>query len=313
MNTDLIFTGNEILTTTALVFAFFLLLIGGLRVYFRRIAQANLTEKYQNTTWGSPLQYRNKYPDVDVNKLRGPLLGLSLVAVLFITLAAFNWTSFTKEVDVSMYSLDLEEEIEVAPPRSAEPPPPPPPPPPPVIQEVPNELIIEEDEIEFVDQSVEITTEVFTPDPVIVDHEDVPPPPPPPPPPKAAEPEEIFKVVEQMPRFPGCEDSGLAQKELKACADKKLMEFLYSNIEYPSIARENNIQGTVVVGFVVEKDGSITQIKILRDIGGQCGDEAVRVVKMMRDQEKKWIPGKQRGIPVRVMFNLPIRFILKDA
>ena len=100
---------------------------------------------------------------------------------------------------------------------------------------------------------------------------------------------------------------------MKACADKKLMEFLYGNIDYPAMARENNIQGTVVVGFVVEKDGSITQIKLLRDIGGQCGEEALRVVELMRNSPEKWIPGKQRGIPVRVMFNLPIRFVLKDA
>jgi protein TonB len=282
-------------------------------MYFHKNAQANLSQRYQNKKEVSSIQYRSKYPEVDVNKIREPLFGFSLVAVLFLTLVAFNWTTFSKEVDVSQYSLDLEEDIEVAPPRSAELPPPPPPPPPPVIQEVPNELVIEEEQMDFVDQSVETSTEVYAPEPALISNEAAPPPPPPPPPPKAVEAEEIFKVVEQMPRFPGCEDSAGTEKEKKACADKKLMEFLYGNLQYPSIARENNIQGTVVIAFVVEKDGSISQIKVVRDIGGQCGEEALRVVNLMKKEAAKWTPGKQRGFPVRVMFNLPIRFLLKDA
>ena len=105
--------------------------------------------------------------------------------------------------------------------------------------------------------------------------------------------------------FPGCEDK--PKSDRKTCAEKKLLDFIYSNIKYPAIARENNIQGTVVLSFVVEKDGSITDAKALRDIGGQCGDEALRVVNDMPN----WNPGKQRGRAVRVQFNLPVKFQLE--
>ena len=106
--------------------------------------------------------------------------------------------------------------------------------------------------------------------------------------------EEIFTVVETQPQFPGGEDS--------------LYNFIYSNLRYPQVAKDNAIEGRVFLTFVVEKDGSITNVKIIRDIGGGCGHEAKRVVEMM----PKWIPGKQNGKPVKVQFNLPIIFKLKD-
>jgi protein TonB len=105
-------------------------------------------------------------------------------------------------------------------------------------------------------------------------------------------PEEVFKVVEQKPEFPDGEAA--------------MLKFIYDNIKYPSIARENGVEGMVVVSFVVEKDGSISDARIARDIGAGCGQEAVRVVNMM----PKWNPGKQRGRPVRVQFNLPVKFKL---
>jgi protein TonB len=140
--------------------------------------------------------------------------------------------------------------------------------------------------------------------------EKAPPPPPPPPPPEPVV-EEIFKVVEDMPRFPGCEDMGGTKQEKKACADKKMLEFIYKNIKYPAIARENGVDGTVVIQFVVEKDGSITDAKIVRDIGATCGAEALRVVNLMNQEGYQWIPGKQRGRPVKVQFNLPVKFKLE--
>lgn len=86
-----------------------------------------------------------------------------------------------------------------------------------------------------------------------------------------------------------------------------MLQFIYSNIKYPSIARENGVEGMVVVKFVVEKDGSITLPEVIRDIGAGCGQEALRVVSMM----PKWEPGKQRGRAVRVQFNLPVKFKLE--
>ena len=106
--------------------------------------------------------------------------------------------------------------------------------------------------------------------------------------------------------FPGCELTG-NKSEDKKCADDKMLDFIYSNLKYPAIARENSVEGTVVVQFVVEKDGSISDARILRDIGASCGQEALRLVNSM----PTWIPGKQRGRPVNVQFNLPVRFKLE--
>ena len=104
---------------------------------------------------------------------------------------------------------------------------------------------------------------------------------------------QIFTVVENEPEFPG--------------GTEALYKYLAQNIKYPQLARENNITGKVYVTFVVEKDGSIANPKVLRDIGGGCGAEALRVVKSM----PKWAPGKQRGKAVRVQFNLPVNFNLR--
>lgn len=125
-----------------------------------------------------------------------------------------------------------------------------------------------------------------------------------------SETEEIFKVVEEMPRFPGCEDSVGDEKMKKDCADRKMLEFIYKNIKYPKEARDKGIEGMVVVSFIVEKDGSVTNAEIKRDIGGGCDEEALRVINLMPAQNLRWIPGKQQGQPVRVLFNIPIRFKL---
>ncbi len=115
-----------------------------------------------------------------------------------------------------------------------------------------------------------------------------------------------FKVVEQMPMFPGCENTGDIDAE-RECAMKKMLEFIYRNVKYPKIARENGVEGVVVIQYVIDKDGSIINPKIVREIGGGCGEEALRVVRMM----PKWIPGVQRGETVKVDFNLPIKFSLE--
>ena len=104
---------------------------------------------------------------------------------------------------------------------------------------------------------------------------------------------EIFTIVEEMPDFPG----GVA----------KLQEYLVKNIKYPQMARETGIQGRVFVSFVVEPDGSVSNVAVMRSLGGGCDEEAMRVVKSM----PKWKPGKQRGKPVRVSYILPVNFQLK--
>jgi TonB family protein len=85
-----------------------------------------------------------------------------------------------------------------------------------------------------------------------------------------------------------------------------LVKFILENVQYPAEAKKNNIQGTVFVSFIVETDGSVTHVKVLRGIGGGCDEEGARVVSIM----PKWVPGKEQGKVVRVQFNLPIKFAL---
>ncbi len=280
------------------------------RINMKNKSNSNLAEKYQDKKWSSPLEARNKYPDVNVFNFSRTFLWVGAVISLLITILAFNYTEYEKPIFIPDDALELEEEIEIEPPRTAEPPPPPPPPPPPVIEEVPEEEIEEEEAPEFVDQSVDEETIIEEKPPEI--KEEAPPPPPPPPPPPKPEVEEIFKVVEQKPRFPGCENISGGNAEKEACAQQKMLEFIYKNIKYPAIARENGIQGMCVVRFVVEKDGSIANMELVRDIGAGCGEEATRVVGMMNQMPQKWTPGRQRGQPVRVQYNLPVRFKLEN-
>ena len=112
-------------------------------------------------------------------------------------------------------------------------------------------------------------------------------------PPKHVEETKVFTVVEQMPMFPG--------------GDAALMSYLANNIHYPTVAAENGVQGRVVVGFVVERDGSITDVSVLRGVDPSLDREAMRVVKNM----PRWTPGKQNGSAVRVKYQVPVAFRLQ--
>jgi protein TonB len=105
--------------------------------------------------------------------------------------------------------------------------------------------------------------------------------------------DQIFTIVEQMPKFRGGESD--------------LLNYLSKNIKYPQMAKESGISGIVYVTFVVGKNGKVGEVGVLRGIGGGCDKEAVRVVKNMPD----WKAGKQRGKPVSVQYNLPVRFVLR--
>ncbi|RMG86745.1 MAG: hypothetical protein D6714_03645 [Bacteroidetes bacterium] len=126
----------------------------------------------------------------------------------------------------------------------------------------------------------------------------------------------IFKVVEQMPRFPGCEQLDTTLDVKNQCAQASLLSFMYSNIRYPLEARQNGNEGTVVLGFVVEKDGFISNPHIVKDIGGGCGEEALRVLQGMNDAlaraNLRWVPALREGKPVRMQYILPVRFKLEE-
>lgn len=220
--------------------------------------------------------------NLEVHKNTFILMGLVLgISVLFF---AFEWSTETKKLDETVIVQDIlaEEEIEVTR-REPTPPPPPPPPEPetPEIIEVVEEKVETKFDIQVEDNQAQRQVQTYVP--------------PPPPKPKQEEvTEEIFVVVENQPEFPG--------------GNAAMMKFLSDNIKYPVIAQENGIQGRVICNFVVERDGSITDVQVVRGVDPSLDREAVRVIQSM----PRWTPGKQRGQAVRVRFTLPVVFRLQN-
>ena len=224
-----------------------------------------------------------KNPKADLEKRRGLYLEIGLVVILAAALMALEVKSYDKEEKEQFVREASEEQEEIIIQTQQDELPPPPPPEQPEVttefevveddKEITNELVVDA-EVKEETKNIEIT-------PVVVEEEE------------EEEEQQIFTVVENDPEFPGGMEA--------------LYKYLAQNIKYPQLARDNNITGRVYVTFVVERDGSITGCRVLRDIGGGCGQEAIRVVKSM----PKWTPGKQRGKAVRVQFNLPVNFNLQ--
>ena len=123
----------------------------------------------------------------------------------------------------------------------------------------------------------------------------------------------IYPVVEQMPLFPGCAELSEDQAARTQCTNQHLLSFMYSNLVYPEAALKDSLEGTVVVRFVVEKNGRIGDAEVIKDIGGGAGEEALRVLDFIRQaDEANWTPGFQKGQPVRTYFTLPIRFRIPE-
>lgn len=217
---------------------------------------------------------------IGMSILMGMIVGL---AVLFV---GFEWGSKDVQVvtaDEGVADIIAEEEIEITRPENT--PPPPPPPPAPAIAE---ELNIVEDDVELEQQDIVSSEDDATAAqqetfvaPVVEEEEEE----------ESAQ--QIFTVVEKQPEFPG----GTAE----------LFKYLSKAIKYPVIAQENGIQGRVVCSFVVNRDGSIVDIQVMRGVDPSLDKEAVRVISEM----PKWKPGEQRGKPVRVRFILPVQFRLQ--
>jgi TonB family protein len=115
---------------------------------------------------------------------------------------------------------------------------------------------------------------------------------------------DTMKVVEQMPRFKGCEGQGLEEEDLNKCAQRKLLEYIYYNLRYPHNSRDNGIGGQAKLQFVVTKSGDVQDITVLNGLSSDIKRECLRIVYNM----PKWIPGTQDGKPVDVIFTLPINF-----
>jgi len=106
--------------------------------------------------------------------------------------------------------------------------------------------------------------------------------------------EQVYNSVEKMPTFPG--------------GDEARIDFMMKNLKYPEQAKKNGVQGKVFVTFIIDTDGSLSNVKVMRGIGAGCDEEAVRVIKLM----PKWTPGLEKGKPVKVQFVLPIKFALGE-
>ena len=186
---------------------------------------------------------------------------------------------------------------------------------PPVIDSI---LLVDDDPIDTMIQKVEKIIEVTdTVGDTIVSDANIadirpPAPPPPPLPPEPTLPDLPLVIAEEMPRFPACETADISKDEKESCAKKALMSYVYKHVKYPNVARQNGIEGTVVVQFVVDQDGSITAVDVKRDIGGGCGQEVQRLLTDMEGNVGPWVPGRQQGRKVKVLFTLPVKFALHN-
>lgn len=121
---------------------------------------------------------------------------------------------------------------------------------------------------------------------------------------------EIIDIKEELPRFPGCEDIDGTMADKKKCADQKLLEYVYSNLQYPAEAKKAKIEGRSIVRFTIDTDGSVIDIEVVRDLGGGTAKTSMAVIEQMNKDGLKWTPGVQYGKKVKVMYTLPIVYKL---
>jgi protein TonB len=224
-----------------------------------------------------------KSQKADLEKKKGLFLEIGFVVALGVVLLAFEWTSRPEKVK-GFTKQDSEDVVQESVPvtrqqQQKQPPPPPPPKTTEVINivdndvEIEDELVLEETEA---DQETQVQIDMF----------------------EEEEEEEseaqIFMKVEDMPQFRG---GGVS----------KFRNYIQKNLTYPTIAAENGIEGTVYVKFVIDKDGSISNVTVLRGVDPALDEEAVKTIQTAPE----WEPGKQRGKPVRVQFTIPIVFRLQ--
>ena len=224
-----------------------------------------------------------KSPKADLENRKTTNLLIGAILTLSVLFIGFDWSERDKQVttDTGLAEIVFEEEIipitEQEQPKQA-----PPPPEAPKVEEVleivENDADVEESTIQASDDTQQAVEVKYTP--VEVEEEEV-------------DEEQIFQIVEEQAQYPG----GMAE----------CMKFLSKNIKYPTISQENGVQGRVIVQFVVNRDGSIVDAKVMRGVDPYLDKEALRVVGLM----PKWSPGKQRGKAVRSQFILPVMFRLQ--
>lgn len=217
---------------------------------------------------------------------KGTFFLMGLVVALSAVFVAFEWGKSEIEVEDLEQTVVLEEieDIQITPPEENQPMPEPQVDTPvnvEVLQIVEDDVEVADVQIAAVDDAADRIQQVFTPPtPSQRGREEVPD-------------DHVFEYLEEMPEFPGGQTA--------------MMKWLNANMKYPQIAQENGIQGRVMVSFIVEKDGSVSDVKVARGVDPNLDKAAIEVVKKM----PKWKPGMQTGKPVRCRFSLPVTFKLQ--
>ncbi len=225
-----------------------------------------------------------KSPEANLEKTRPVFIIAGLVFAIGLVFTSIEYKTYGKEIS-DLGTIEVEEEdMELPPITRATPPPPPPPPPPPVA---PQQLEVVEDDVEIEEEiEIEEIDEDYEVEPIIEDIPD-------------EVVEEIFQRVENMPLFPGCEDEPSDQRD--QCTQRKMMEHAARNYSVPPQLRAHGISGRIFVKFVVDTDGSITNVEVMKGLHKLADEEAIRVVKSM----PKMKPGEQLGKKVKVQYMLP--------
>ena len=230
-----------------------------------------------------------KNPKADLTKNSNLYFAIGLAVILFISWRAIEWKTYDRS-GYGYESLNIEddddEEIPITEQIKTPPPPPPPPPAPEIIEVVEDEEEIEETIIESTETDQEEIVEIVE---VEEEFEDV---------------DVPFAVIEDVPIYPGCER--VAKSKRRDCFQEQINKHIRKNFRYPEIAQEMGIQGRVYVNFVIDKDGSITSIR-MRGPDKNLEKEAQRIISKL----PRMTPGKQRGRAVRVPFSIPITFRLQ--
>lgn len=266
-------------------------------IYLFRNVFSKFEQKFQQENSAETLAvYEKKAPELETSRYSGMVTGLignlGLLLALGLVLAAFEWRQYDEiNTGEEMMIATVEEEEVMEIPVTEYTPPPPQPIQQPEIEEVEDDEEIEQEEEIILETEIEEEVEVVeqytgptmiggtgNPDDFIEEEEEV---------------DQVFLVAEEDAEFPG----GIGE----------FMKFLATNIKYPNQARRMNVEGVVHVQFVIEKDGSLTDINVVRGLGYGADEEAVRVLK----QSPKWTPAKQRGRPVRLKKIVPVRFKLR--
>ncbi len=222
-----------------------------------------------------------KNPKYDLRQYRGLFFNIGLVISMLMVIAAFEWRFYDDQelMNNGNSSIEFVEALDV--PITQQPPPPPP-------KTLKNVQIIAVEDLEDIEEEIDINLDIEMTEDMVIEEvvqtveEDV----------EEEDTDEIFIIVEESPQPIG----GMAA----------FYQYVNDNIQYPRQAQTMRIEGRVFVQFVVDKDGNLTDIEVIRGIGGGCDEEAVRVL----ENAPRWQPGKQRGRPVRVKMVLPITFKL---